>query len=102
MSKARVEVDFDTMIALSIDPEKSRRYYESSKPECEGTCTMCGKMCPARTMKRILAGETYRSANYIKSPIIKGLSVNEGSQTAPLVCISSYRQTNNREAPILF
>ena len=57
MSKARVEVDFDTMIALSIDPEKSRRYYESSKPECEGTCTMCGKMCPARTMKRILAGE---------------------------------------------
>ena len=45
------------MISLSIDPEKARSYYESSKPECEGTCTMCGKMCPARTMKRILAGE---------------------------------------------
>ena len=57
MSKARVEVDFETMISLSIDPEKARRYYESSKPECEGTCTMCGKMCPARTMKKILAGE---------------------------------------------
>ena len=57
MSKARVDVDFDKMISLSIDPEKARRYYESSKPECEGTCTMCGKMCPARTMKRILAGE---------------------------------------------
>ena len=40
-----------------LDPEKARSYYESSKPECEGTCTMCGKMCPARTMKRILAGE---------------------------------------------
>ena len=57
MSKARAEVDFDTMISLAIDPEKARRYYESSKPECEGTCTMCGKMCPARTMKHILAGE---------------------------------------------
>ncbi|KMO87866.1 thiamine biosynthesis protein ThiC [Megasphaera cerevisiae DSM 20462] len=57
MSKARVNVDFDTMISLAIDPEKARRYYESSKPECEGTCTMCGKMCPARTMKKILAGE---------------------------------------------
>lgn len=57
MSKARVDVDFDKMISLSIDPEKARSYYESSKPECEGTCTMCGKMCPARTMKRILAGE---------------------------------------------
>ena len=56
MSKARVEVDFDTMIALSIDPEKSRRYYESSKPECEGTCTMCGKMCAVRTVNTIMDG----------------------------------------------
>lgn len=29
MSKARAEVDFDTMISLAIDPEKARRYYES-------------------------------------------------------------------------
>ncbi len=57
MSKARVDVDFDRMIDLAIDPVKARAYYESSKPECEGTCTMCGKMCPARNMKRILAGE---------------------------------------------
>ena len=57
MSKARVDVDFDKMISLAIDPEKARRYYESSKPECEGTCSMCGRMCPARTMKKILAGE---------------------------------------------
>lgn len=57
MSKARVDVDFDKMISLAIDPEKARRYYESSKPECEGTCSMCGRMCPARTIKKILAGE---------------------------------------------
>lgn len=57
MSQARVDVDFEKMISLSINPEKARRYYESSKPECEGTCSMCGRMCPARTMKKILAGE---------------------------------------------
>lgn len=57
MSQARVDVDFEKIISLSIDPEKARRYYESSKPECEGTCSMCGRMCPARTMKKILAGE---------------------------------------------
>lgn len=57
MSKARVDVNFPEMIKLAIDPVKARAYYESSKPECEGTCTMCGKMCPARNMKRILAGE---------------------------------------------
>ena len=47
MSKARVAVDFDTMIPLSIDPEKARAYYESSKPECEGTCT-CVVLCAQR------------------------------------------------------
>ncbi len=57
MSVARANVDFDTMLKLAIDPEKATRYYESSKPECPGTCTMCGKMCPARTMKKILNGE---------------------------------------------
>lgn len=57
MSKARVDVDFETMISLAVDPVKAREYYESSTPECKGTCTMCGKMCPARTMKKILAGE---------------------------------------------
>ena len=57
MSKARVDVDFEKMISLAIDPVKARKYYESSKPECEGTCSMCGRMCPARTMKKILAGE---------------------------------------------
>ena len=57
MSKARVDVDFEKMISLAIDPVKARAYYESSKPECEGTCSMCGRMCPAWTMKKILAGE---------------------------------------------
>ena len=57
MSVARAEVDFPRMIELAMDPEKARRYRESSKPEKEDTCTMCGKMCPMKNMKKILNGE---------------------------------------------
>ena len=57
MSVARAEVDFPRMIELAMDPEKARRYRESSKPEQEDTCTMCGKMCPMKNMKKILNGE---------------------------------------------
>ncbi|SCM83155.1 Phosphomethylpyrimidine synthase [uncultured Sporomusa sp.] len=57
MSAARAEVDFPRMIELSIDPEKARRYREESMPECEDTCTMCGKMCPMKNMKKVLNGE---------------------------------------------
>lgn len=57
MSAARADVNFPRMIELAIDPEKARRYREESKPECEDTCTMCGKMCPMKNMKKILNGE---------------------------------------------
>lgn len=57
MSQARADVNFPRMIELAIDPEKARSYRESSLPECEDTCTMCGKMCPMKNMKKILNGE---------------------------------------------
>ena len=57
MSDARREVDFPTMIELAIDSDKARAYRESSVPEEENTCTMCGTMCPMKNMKKILAGE---------------------------------------------
>jgi phosphomethylpyrimidine synthase len=57
MSKARADVNFPRMIELALDPDKARTYRESSKPEQEDTCTMCGKMCPMKNMKKILNGE---------------------------------------------
>jgi phosphomethylpyrimidine synthase len=54
MSKARMDLDWEKMINLSIDPEKARRFRESSKPEEEKTCTMCGKMCAIRNTKLAL------------------------------------------------
>ncbi|MGE5257186.1 MAG: phosphomethylpyrimidine synthase ThiC [Hyphomicrobiales bacterium] len=54
MSRARAEVDFPKMIELAIDPDKARKYRLESTPATEGTCTMCGDMCPMRSMKTIL------------------------------------------------
>jgi phosphomethylpyrimidine synthase len=54
MSRARADVDFPKMIALAIDPEKARKYRQESAPAKEETCTMCGDMCPMRSMKAIL------------------------------------------------
>ena len=57
MSKARADIDWDTMFALALEPEKARRYRAEAKPHDEESCTMCGKMCSMRTMKKILNGE---------------------------------------------
>ncbi|SFE53025.1 phosphomethylpyrimidine synthase ThiC [Peptostreptococcus sp. D1] len=57
MSKARADIDWETMFSLAIDEEKARRYRKESIPEHEDTCTMCGKMCSMRTMKKIMSGE---------------------------------------------
>ncbi|WP_127836776.1 phosphomethylpyrimidine synthase ThiC [Clostridium prolinivorans] len=57
MSKARAELDWEKMFELSIDEEKARRYREESLPEHADSCTMCGKMCAVRTMKKVLNNE---------------------------------------------
>ncbi|GIM28902.1 phosphomethylpyrimidine synthase [Clostridium polyendosporum] len=57
MSKARADIDWETMFDLAIDPVKPRKYRESSTPHHMDSCTMCGKMCSMRTMKKILNGE---------------------------------------------
>lgn len=57
MDKARHKLDWEKMFELSIDPEKARRYRESSKPMKEDTCSMCGNFCAVKNMNRILDGE---------------------------------------------
>ncbi|HEY5537427.1 MAG TPA: phosphomethylpyrimidine synthase ThiC [Acetobacterium sp.] len=57
MSTARKNLDWEGMFNLALDPIKPRRYRESSKPENEDSCTMCGKLCAVRTMNRVLSGE---------------------------------------------
>ncbi|WP_010252371.1 phosphomethylpyrimidine synthase ThiC [Acetivibrio cellulolyticus] len=57
MSEARKNLDWNKMFELSIDSEKPKKYRESSMPEHEDTCTMCGKMCAVRNMNKVLKGE---------------------------------------------
>lgn len=57
MSKRRQKLDWEAMFDIAIDPEKCRKYRNSSSPEEENTCTMCGSMCSARNMNLILEGK---------------------------------------------
>ncbi len=57
MSRARMNLDWDKMFELAIDPEKAKKYRKESDPEHSDTCTMCGKICAIRTMQRINQGK---------------------------------------------
>ncbi len=52
MSEARKMRDWKKQIALSIDPEKAKRYRLSSKPLLLDACTMCGKYCSIKLMEK--------------------------------------------------
>lgn len=57
MSEARANLDWEGMFNLALDPAKARSYREESKPECADSCTMCGKICAIRTVKKIMNQE---------------------------------------------
>lgn len=57
MSRARAALDWKGMFALAMDKEKPQAYRDSSTPEHEDSCSMCGKMCAVRTMNKIMNGE---------------------------------------------
>ena len=57
MARARAALNWEKMLGLAMDPEKPKRYRESSIPEHEDSCTMCGKMCAVRNMNRALEGK---------------------------------------------
>ncbi|WP_322155645.1 phosphomethylpyrimidine synthase ThiC [Paratractidigestivibacter sp.] len=58
MSDARRRVDWDGMWECALDPERAQEILAEAPPSEEGTCTMCGKMCAARTVNRIMEGLT--------------------------------------------
>lgn len=57
MSRARFNLDWEKMFELAIDSEKPKKYRKESQPIEEDSCTMCGKMCSMRTVKKVLNGE---------------------------------------------
>lgn len=45
MSRYRKLLDWEGMFRLALDPEKARRYKESSEAADSKVCTMCGSLC---------------------------------------------------------
>lgn len=57
-SKARNELDWETMFELCVDPERARRYRERREPtEDPRSCSMCGRLCAIEMVEQYLQGE---------------------------------------------
>jgi len=54
ISRARARMDWKTQLKLALDPEKAAAYRKSSLPGISEVCTMCGKYCSIRLVKRCL------------------------------------------------
>jgi len=51
MSEARKNLDWDTQMELTIDPEKAKRIRAENMPDEDDVCTMCGKYCAIKQVK---------------------------------------------------
>lgn len=54
MSKARGKLDWEGQFESAIDPEKARKYRESSQPGEKDACTMCGDFCAVKRVADLL------------------------------------------------
>lgn len=57
MSVARKNLDWDTQLRLAIDPKKAKEYREKSPPSEQGVCTMCGKYCAIKQVRKFFKGQ---------------------------------------------
>ncbi|MBD3391583.1 MAG: phosphomethylpyrimidine synthase ThiC [Chitinivibrionales bacterium] len=57
ISKAKVDLDWDRVLSLCIDPERARRYRRSLPPQGDATlCSMCGQFCAVKRSKAVSSG----------------------------------------------
>ena len=54
ISRAKVQLDWERVLSLCIDPEKARSYRESLPPsDDESLCSMCGEFCAIRRSRSV-------------------------------------------------
>jgi phosphomethylpyrimidine synthase len=55
ISRAKIDLDWERVLSLSIDPDKARRYRQSM-PMSENTelCSMCGEYCAVKRSQAVL------------------------------------------------
>ncbi|WP_163338316.1 phosphomethylpyrimidine synthase ThiC [Desulfopila sp. IMCC35008] len=54
MSQSRSKLDWEGQFMNSLDPEKAREYRNSSQPEEQEVCTMCGDFCAVKRVNNLL------------------------------------------------
>ncbi|WP_315306784.1 phosphomethylpyrimidine synthase ThiC [Pseudoramibacter alactolyticus] len=57
MSEARVAMDFPKQFKLAMDPETAERMWRERSDDFASECTMCGKLCAARIVEKVMNGE---------------------------------------------
>lgn len=50
VSRARAALDWKTMIASCVDPQRAQSVFSAARSRTEGACTMCGEFCAIRRM----------------------------------------------------
>ncbi len=50
VSRARAALDWKTMIAGCVDPQRAQMVFSATRSRTEGACTMCGEFCAIRRM----------------------------------------------------
>ena len=54
ISKAKFDLDWDTILSLCVDPEKAKKYRSSLPPQDDVTlCSMCGEYCAVKRSQKI-------------------------------------------------
>ncbi|WP_010528197.1 phosphomethylpyrimidine synthase ThiC [Thermophagus xiamenensis] len=53
MSKARCDLDWETMYELALDPQMARKRKKESESSNEDHCTMCGNLCAVKNDKAV-------------------------------------------------
>jgi len=54
MARHRKNLDWNGQIALSLDPDKVRRWRAEVPPTESEVCSMCGEFCAIRTVEKVL------------------------------------------------
>lgn len=74
ISLARKKRDWVKQIELSIDPEKAKRYRESSPPALKDVCTMCDEYCSIKLFDEAFSKKSKGKSNKCRTLPLKQAS----------------------------
>ncbi len=58
LSRAKMDLDWDTMLSLCVDPEKARAYRQSLPPQGDSSlCSICGEFCAIKRSRSMAGGK---------------------------------------------